>query len=435
MQDLYDIILRLVMEPNSPSNQKLCVINTDNVPNNATLIRSYMLEIAREENGTLIEKYLKEKVAFLDSMVDRITSEREGSEGMIPLCEPTPSKALVLLDKDGDLPLAEALQQQPGVVIRTTNEQLQTDIALKLRVCNGTHTAIAHAFALCQYFQTDVLSKEEPGALFMKYLDSLVTQQIVPAAACSGQSIQCTSDEATAVWKDWRSRLIHPHFGLSSFFITQNGTAKGGIRWGPTVSALVLSSRETTAAMAFAYAVLLRWLTPITDKSAFEDEIFKGWMDGLDASVVVGALRGESTTYGVVEYADGLQHCANEGWYEYKCSLRVANPHDATHKIPLPQVLRECVGQRPNKCVIAVRAYLLATEGGNLSDEVASKPEFENLVHAVATFYSRLVGPPSETKLVMEILEELDASKVGGLIGFDTPCNSMMDYYMYLSGI
>ena len=45
---------------------------------------------------------------------------------MIPKCEPMPAKALVVLDPDRNLPLS--LGRQPGIIIRTTEEELQLDI-------------------------------------------------------------------------------------------------------------------------------------------------------------------------------------------------------------------------------------------------------------------------------------------------------------------
>jgi hypothetical protein len=47
------------------------------------------------------------------------------------------------------------------------------------------------------------------------------------------------SAEAAAVYADWRKRLMHPHFWLSSFFSHQNGPAKGRIRSGPTAQDLI----------------------------------------------------------------------------------------------------------------------------------------------------------------------------------------------------
>jgi len=347
---------------------------------------------------------------------------------MVPRCEPSPAKALVVLDALNDLP--PALQGQPGVVVRSTRQQLETDISLKLRVANGTHTAIAHTLALLKHLQTDVLSSPQ-GSLFMKFLDSLVQQQIIPATT----SIS-SQQEAAAVWEDWRKRLVHPHFGLSSFFITQNGTAKGGIRWGPTVTELISSDRSTTAAMAFAYAALLRWLTPMPSSSDAYG-IYTGWFDGSDPQDV--ADEQADTAKDTVVYGDGMLHSFKQGWYEYQCTLTVPKEYDNDKSsngdgtIALPMLLQQCIGKLPNKCVVAVRAYLLASMGGDL-ESCASKPEFENLVHAIACLYSRMVGNGGAAS-IMSILTELESKSMGGLVGFDTPCSAMMDYYMYLSGI
>ncbi|KAG7355201.1 mannitol dehydrogenase [Nitzschia inconspicua] len=447
MKDLYEL-LQLLQKQGQPLSGKLCIVNTDNVPNNASVIQSYMMDIANNHNDTdtTMQTFLSTKVAFLNSMVDRITSQRDGSNGLVPRCEPIPAKALVLLDPQHDMP--PTMNGQPGVVIRTTSEQLETDIALKLRIANGTHTAIAHTLALLRHFQTDVLSNNDSnGPLFMKFLDSLVTRQIIPAAVAS-KSISASQGDADAAWQDWRQRLLHPCFGLSTFFITQNGTAKGGIRWGPTVTDLIASNRPITAATAFAYAVLLRWLTPYFHTDADDtNAIYKGWLDGFNPDDVV-VKSGKNNHIDpkdggeVVEYADGLCYCVKEGWYEYKCPLSVANVRGKNGRSSLPALLGGCVGRRPNKCVVAVRTYLLASTGGDLDPTtIGSKPEFESLVHAIASFYSRMVDTTIPTdkqegnKLILDLLMELESNSVGGLIGFDTPCTAMMDHFMYLSGI
>ena len=137
------------------------------------------------------------------------------------------------------------------VKVRYHPRELENDIALKLRVANATHTALAHAMALSSLVNTDALcsssspppAQSEPAsslpppkhALLLRYLDSLFATQILPAAANDGISAQ----ETNSTWEDWRQRLRHPHFGLSTFFITQNGAAKGGIRLGPTIRTLI----------------------------------------------------------------------------------------------------------------------------------------------------------------------------------------------------
>jgi mannitol-1-phosphate/altronate dehydrogenase len=208
-----------------------------------------MIQIANQNNDKSFLTFLNEKVSFHNTMVDRITSQRDGSNGLIPRAEPVPAKALVIEDLDSNLPpcfSTPELKSKFGVVVRTLPNQLKGDIALKLRVANGTHTAIAHVMALTRLLTTDELSKKQEedsssrgsAQILMTYLDSMFDQQILVAG---GESFG--KEETEAVYQDWRKRLIHAHFGLSAFFITQNGAAKGGIRISPTVRDLITSGK------------------------------------------------------------------------------------------------------------------------------------------------------------------------------------------------
>ncbi len=117
------------------------------------------------------------------------------------------------------------------------------DIALKLRVANGTHTAVAHVMALSSLLLTDVLSSDakqhqNEGSILRNYLDAFFESQILPGAADT-YGLQ----ETKCVYDDWRRRLCHAHFGLSSFFITQNGDAKAGLRIAPTIQSLIKNDK------------------------------------------------------------------------------------------------------------------------------------------------------------------------------------------------
>ena len=266
-------------------NGRICIINTDNVPKNGDVIRNLVLENAKEfygnddaennnaenENninntnkGTFLH-FLRTRISFLNTMVDRITSSQPNSNGLIPLCEPLPAKALVICDPEHDLPLwmtaTTTVQQEYGVKIRHSQKELEMDMKLKLRVANGTHTAVAHVMALSSLVTTESLYDDDgdgnlsnattntntdttdttannPTRLLLPYLDSLYQTQILPAATLD----DIPPHETDATWHDWRRRLQHPHFGLSTFFITQNGAAKGGIRLGPSVKCLIVGS-------------------------------------------------------------------------------------------------------------------------------------------------------------------------------------------------
>jgi hypothetical protein len=149
-----------------------------------------------------------------------------------------------------------------GVIVRMKQGQLDADIALKLRIANGTHTAVAHVMALCGLLMTDILSCQncssneyyEEATILIKYLDSLFENQI-----CQGVNVtnafSASATDAKYVYDDWRQRLVHAHFGLSTFFITQNGAAKGGIRIGPTIMDLVSHGKVCSYVYLFLFFV------------------------------------------------------------------------------------------------------------------------------------------------------------------------------------
>jgi hypothetical protein len=298
-------------------------------------------------------------------------------------------------------------------------------------------------------------------------LDSLVDRAIVPAwvasraaAACAGAGAAVVAEsaeaEARAAWDDWRGRLWHPHFGLSTYFITQNGPAKGGIRIGPTVRDLLLlpaggggdrspggpSSSPVPVTVAYALAALLRWLTPgdpppARDSAASTGETgggtgppgraYRGWLQqGPRTPAADGAGGGGG---GAVEYADGLRYHLGEGWYEFRCACvvsRVSDP-DATAGSDWV-VLSEWLGGLPRPAAPsayagAVRAYLESPEGGGLPGVAA--PGLDALVGAVAALYARMVAGDD----LLEILAEMKAG-IGPYRaeGMATSCSALVEH-------
>lgn len=403
MKSLYQIfelfqqllVLAKTIECTNPHG-RICVINTDNVPSNGSVIKAHMIDLAKEIENQDMQDFLENHVTFLNSMVDRITSQREGSSGMIPRCEPVPTKALVILDYNGDLPLALAttsMKEKYGVVVRSVEKQLKDDIALKLRVANGTHTAVAHTLALCKFLKTDCLSTKK-GTLLMSYLDTLFDSQIL-----EGAMKDFGLDETTATYDNWRSRLCHPHFGLSSFFITQNGAAKGGIRLGPTVKSLLYQDQTISVSMAFAFAAILRWLTPSKSITASrENGMYQGWLDGSPRVNLRDSNEG-------ISYADGLRYNLEEGWYEFRCACPVSKNDGSS--LSISEWLGEfTTSQQPCTYVNAIKAYLTHADGGDMEDlalNARTKGAFENFVFAVATLYARMIAGNGLTAILQEI--------------------------------
>lgn len=132
---------------------KICILNTDNVPNNGSVLKQHMQTLATKNGsngGSGMLDFIEQHLVFLNTMVDRITSARpddgspfsKGTAMMIPRAEPVPAKALVILDPTSQLPAAfsihsKLLREQYGVVVRTEASAFAQDIALKLRVANG----------------------------------------------------------------------------------------------------------------------------------------------------------------------------------------------------------------------------------------------------------------------------------------------------------
>ena len=405
--------------------EKICVIDMDNVPNNGATLQRHMRTLAAKDPTMVL--FLESQIVFMDSMVDRITSQREGSNGIVPRAEPIPQKALVVLDPHQDLPeWMMTLQQNKsqadnsddseslGLVIRTQPAELQADLALKLRVANGTHTALAHVMALLQCPLTDLLSQlDSPMATtLIEYVQALIKDQILPAT----EGIAHKAD-ARAAWLDWHQRLTHAHFGLSTFFITQNGAAKGGIRLGPTVIDLIQSSDNDkcplTVTLAFAYAALLRWLTPESATQAPDaGHVYRGWLP---------SPAPNGTT---VSYADGLRHNFQEGWYEFKCICTVWDVASNT-KRNLPDWLASLRSSflQPSTYVPLVRAYLVSSEGGNQLS-VADTTAFNELCHAVATLYARMVSGDD----LLGLLQEMMNAEGPYSLSWATPCSNLVDH-------
>ncbi len=341
------------------------------------------------------------------------------------------------------------------VKIRHDQADLEADIALKLRVANGTHTAMAHAMVMLSLVNTESLcGQTSTSKIILSYLDSLYETQILPGCIYDGIS----GSETDATWIDWRKRLQHPHFGLSTFFICQNGASKCGIRLGPTIKSLITANIHgftgSTGAhplhfsMAFAVAVILRFLTPV---SSFNQNgrgchqrindlssrcIYVGWLDeGCVKNEINSNKLPEISSDETLTYADGLRYNLSEGWYEFRCDclinrkeLKINSAEATQDEINLPMLLsRICEPEEQFACKDVIWAYMLHRQGGNLqtlldgadeADELLRMKMIDTFVDAVSTLYFRMIRGKSIMNLLQDMTEKKDAYQNG----FATPC-------------
>eukprot|EP00928_Gymnodinium_smaydae_P038724 TRINITY_DN26643_c0_g4_i1.p1 TRINITY_DN26643_c0_g4~~TRINITY_DN26643_c0_g4_i1.p1 ORF type:complete len:937 (+),score=189.83 TRINITY_DN26643_c0_g4_i1:92-2902(+) len=282
---------------------KISVINTDNMPFNGDAVGKHVRSCDFTQNVSKSEAFLgwlQEHVCFHNSMVDRITSHRKGDTD-VPRAEPLPAKSLVLEDLDGILP--QQVGSVPGVVVRSKKKELELDIALKLRIANGLHTAMVYAMSLGRIYQTDGCIGHPD---ILPYLEQLFEDDIVHSCA----ELSMPRLKATPVMSEWMARLQHPHFGLSCFFVCQNAVQKLGIRLLPSVRATLLAGEAPSPFMAFAFAVALRFLTPVGTQARIGEQppVFVGRLDD--------AVNGDDADDW--DYVPGLKVRPEDGTYEFK---------------------------------------------------------------------------------------------------------------------
>lgn len=260
-------------------------------------------------DSAAFERYLASKVHFHNTMVDRLTNHRPGNP-LVPSTEPRPRKALVIEDLHGVLDAA-AFTAQPGVHIRTTSAQLAEDRLLKLCVANAVSTAMVQLMALA-HVNTTVHCYKDP--IVREYMDLLFEIDIVPAVAVRGIS----REAAQQTYDEWMARFHHGYAGLDTFWVAQNTMFKYNVRLFCSIAASAANDAayRPSALMAFATAVILRYLTPVELQPsrvlARREPVFVGEMDPVAAyayetaklSWVYGDTMTADITSGKYEFTD-----------------------------------------------------------------------------------------------------------------------------------
>ncbi|KAG5179110.1 hypothetical protein JKP88DRAFT_168080 [Tribonema minus] len=370
----------------------MSVINTDNVPANGDLLRSIVSTCSERPS----EQYLAAFVAFHNTMVDCITSHREG-DTVVPRAEPLPAKALVIEDLRRVLPAA--LMDVPGVVLRHSAGLIEKDHAMKLRIANGTHTAAAHIMALSGLADTSQIAANPS---ITRFLQKLYESDIAPGCVAD---FAIPRPELDAVWGEWSRRMTSPAFGLSTFFITQNAYAKLGLRLVPSLNAALRARRLPSAYMALSVAALLRFITP--SQPAPRPGVGAALMD---------AARPPSTA--VLEYTPGLTVDFGSGAYEFVLSAGAERLAHACHEQRRAQQLQQRQQAQPaaalDSAATALDAVLRCLEEQGL--DMAS-PLARPAAQRVCAVYTRLVQGSSALELLEELVGDAGGGEGGGAGG------------------
>jgi mannitol-1-phosphate/altronate dehydrogenase len=237
---------------------------------------SFMLQSqwAAGTDGEAFRRYLGSKIHFHNTMVDRLTTHR-GGDPAVPLTEPWPAKAIVIEDLDGVLD-ASAFRSLPGVLIRTKHGEIEKDYLTKFCLGNAINSAMVYLLAVSR---RRTANRFQDFPVVERYLDLLFANDILPSLVARG----IDEEEATQFYKEWIIRMKHPHFGLDNFWVAQNPMLRYYVRLFVSVTANVENDPKyhPSVFMAFATAVMLRYLTPTQAgvKNEDSDTTFEGTMD------------------------------------------------------------------------------------------------------------------------------------------------------------
>ena len=185
---------------------------------------------------------------------------------------------------------------------------------------------------------------------------------------------------------------------------------------------------------AYAFAAILRFLTPATSVGASKNGCYRGWLDGslrssggcTTTTTTTTIQGGDNEPTEDVTYGDGMRYNLKDRWYEFKCTCQVQL--SSGRSIALCDALGSITTtQQPADYFDVIVAYLTSKDGGDMLDlyeNDATKPSFLSLTRAVATLYARMVAGDG----MLELLKEME-SKAGvyGNMGFLESSNVLVD--------
>jgi len=170
--------------------------------------------------------------------------------------------------------------------------------------------------------------------------------------------------------------------------------------------------------------------------------IYRGWLDGFDRPTTKTSTTtakssnddadadADADDDDKVEYADGLSYHSTQGWYEFRCSCLI-QPSSASTTSAIEKTLSDYLATPPHHHDTqqqtydyedVIRAYLLKTDGGDLSHlllpndgddsttaTTTTTTALDTLVKSISTIYVRMIA--GTDALLPVILQEMADGK------------------------
>jgi len=232
------------------------VLPCELVTDNGTLLRDIVLRLARLwELGGRFERWVESSVPFCNTLVDRIVPGTPAAgEHAAEEAELGYTDALLTVSEEYALfaieagPEARALLPFAGDPRVVVADDIAPYRERKLRLLNGTHTAMTPVALLCGCETVrDAVEDEDVGA----FVRRVMLDEIAPFVA---------APEAEAFAREVLERFANPFIHHEIADIALQQTMKLRVRIVPAILAFARETGAVPASLAFAFAAYLRWM-------------------------------------------------------------------------------------------------------------------------------------------------------------------------------
>lgn len=237
----------------------LIILPVELIEDNGKALKECVMKLIRRwELGDAFLEWVEEANVFCSTLVDRIVSgktqgmsENYPDDSMYVVAEPF-GLWIIASDRDirADFPLDKA-----GMPVVFTDD-LKPFRERKVRVLNGTHTAMAMISYLCG---VDIVADAMADPLLRRYIDRVCYEELAPAVP---QPIEETREFADEVME----RFENPFLNHKLLDISLNSVSKWKARDLPTVCDTIAAGKDP-AVLIFSLAALLAFDTVAYDEA------------------------------------------------------------------------------------------------------------------------------------------------------------------------
>lgn len=268
----------------------ITVISCDNVPSNGAILRALVMDFCAARSEDDLARWIDRNVSFPSTMVDRIVPATTS--------EDRARAAEILGAWDEGLVVAESYRQwvleDAFIAARpeweSVGAQIVPDVApfeqMKLRVLNGTHSALAYLGALKGH-RTIASAVADPQ--LRDFAAAMIEQDVLPTLTRTETMDPAAYAESVLV------RFANPNLAHTTTQVAMDGSAKLPVRLIPTL----VDSRRAGRVPTYVVTAIAGWMVYVL--RANEAHSLPVPLDDPLADVLTGALGSASRPRDVVD--------------------------------------------------------------------------------------------------------------------------------------